>query len=170
MNTPTRLLTCGLLLAVAAAAFGGTIAVQDGSQNSTYTASATISYPFTVTAGASVLVVGFASSGVNPESATTLTYAGQPLTQVGLAHQYNGTSDGVNSAIYYLWNPPVGTSTISGTAANAATYLAAYTLTGVDTTTAPLVAFEPGQLRANRLSHGEQRAFERICGARISGG
>jgi len=117
----------------------GQIAVQDGSQTATYTASANISRPFTVTSGANVLVVEFASAGVNSEANTTLTYGGMSLTQGGMQGAYNGANNGVNSGVYYLMNPPVGASTITGTAANGNVWIAAYTLNSVDTTIAPVI-------------------------------
>ena len=106
--------------------------------------SVNISAPFTVSAGAKVLVVEL----INRENAAgpnleplTLAWGSQSLIQA--AETNNGATSYRDVTIYYLYNPTAGTGNITGTASNVTsgvtdTWLDAFTLTNVDTTIAPL--------------------------------
>ncbi len=105
-------------------------------------ASTSISLPFTVTPGANVLVVvlldkGTAGtpSGVAP---ATLSWNSQTLTRA--VTTVDSGSIYRDASVYYVFNPTAGTNNITGTltATPTVTYLEAYTLSGVNTTTAPL--------------------------------
>ncbi|MGA3265515.1 MAG: hypothetical protein ABSE16_01680 [Verrucomicrobiota bacterium] len=105
--------------------------------------STTISANFTVSSGASVLVVSLFSRDDDRRTdpfAGNVTYGGVPLTEGVWTN--NGGSTYASSDICYLWNPPAGTQTItandtSGSTPSAMT-MQAYTLSGVDTTLAPV--------------------------------
>jgi hypothetical protein len=99
------------------------------------------STPFTVSPGASVLVVflGTRTQGASPAppsdpgTPTTLTWNGNTLTRAVTRGSTASTWD--DNAIYYLYNPPAGSGSVSGTliAQESQCWWMAYTLTGVDT-------------------------------------
>ena len=112
------------------------INMHDGSTAITYAASATVSQSVTVTAGATVLVVLLEDHGVYNAEPATLTWNGATLARA-VEQDLNATTYR-GSAIYYCFNPPTGTATLSVTVTGAdATWLTAYTLAGTSTT-APL--------------------------------
>jgi hypothetical protein len=96
---------------------------------------------FTVSPGASVLVVflGTRTQGASPAppsdpgTPTTLTWNGNTLTRAVTKGTTSSTWD--DNAIYYLYNPPAGSGSVSGTliAQQSQCWWMAYTLTGVDT-------------------------------------
>ena len=121
----------------------GPIAMHDGStaviiQNN---GSASISTNFTVTSGASVLVVSLydqnnVSSDTTP---STLAWGSQTLSKA--VGENNGRSLNADSDVYYLFNPTSGTHTITATASGGTNYAMArqvYTLSGVNTGVAPV--------------------------------
>src|SRR5208283_2424786 len=112
------------------------INIHDGTTAITYAAAATVSQSVTVTAGATVLVVLVEDHGVYNAEPATLTWNGAILTRA-VQQDLNATTYR-GSAIYYCFNPPTGTATLSVTVTGAdATWLTAYTLSGTSTT-APL--------------------------------
>ncbi len=111
------------------------IILQDGSTAITYTAATTINQPFTVTAGASVLVVLETDRGNSATAPASLSYGSQTLVRAVTA---STASVYRNVSIFYLFNPAPGTHNITGTANNASVWLSAYTLSGVDTSSPPL--------------------------------
>ena len=101
----------------------------------------TINQSFTVSAGASVLVVILEDrqgGAIIPEPATIM-WNGQTLTldTSSLANASNYRS----MAMYHLFNPPPGTGNITVTysLANNTIFLSAFTLSGVDTSIAPVL-------------------------------
>jgi len=120
---------------------GSTIALQDGPVGITNSplASTNISLPFTVTAGAKVLVVilldkSSTEGGVAP---STLSWNGLILTRA-----VNTADNGSlyrDASVYYVYNPVAGSANITGTltATPVCTYLDVYTLSGVDTNVTP---------------------------------
>ena len=111
------------------------IALQDGSTTITYAATTAINLPFTVTAGASVLVVLETDRGNSTTAPASLSYGPQTLVEAvttTTATVYR------NVSIFYLFNPAPGTHNITGTANNASVWLSAYTLSGVVTNSPPL--------------------------------
>ncbi len=136
-------LAVGLNLALLLLATPGqaAIAIQDGSPLTyTYTASAAISKSFTVTAGASVLVVLVEDRSVNNAEPATINWlGGQTLTRDVQSSGIPSTTRGL--AMYHLYNPTPGTTNIVATVTGASgNWVTAYTLSGVDTTIAPIVA------------------------------
>jgi alpha-D-xyloside xylohydrolase len=116
------------------------IALHDGSTAATEVNGSTVSQSLAVTAGASVLVVlveDKGASAVNSEPAT-LAWGSQTIHQA--VAQDNPASTLRGESIYYLFNPTPGTNTIMVTVANSPDNVAmtAYTLSGVDTTIAPM--------------------------------
>jgi polygalacturonase len=115
------------------------IAVID-SKNLTYiAANGSISSSFTVSSGASAMVVILGDrTSAPPGSPATLTWNGQTLTR--LVTTYADTTSYREVAIYYLFNPTAGGPfNITGSVTNGNdVWLAAYTLSGVDTTLTPL--------------------------------
>lgn len=119
------------------------IVLQDGSTTSA-TADAnsnSISQSFTVTPGASALVVSlYDQNDVATDSGpASITWGGQPLTKAG--GQYNPRGIYSSSDIWYLFNPVAGTNIITATDTSTGTVTAmamqVYALNGVDTTLAP---------------------------------
>jgi len=126
------------------------IGLLDGGTNttaSTASGETNISLPFSVSQGASVMVVALYADNNNPN------YPGPDLvwsnTTSG-ATQLLSLCVATNTAwimtwanIYYLWNPSPGTGVITGTDTNTAVanlramLMQAYTLSGVDTNVAP---------------------------------
>jgi hypothetical protein len=131
-------LAMGLSLAITARA---AIAIQDGTPLTIPTQSGgTISKSFTVTAGASVLVVAVEDrSPANQEPATLAWIGGQTLTRD--VQSLANSSTFRCMAMYHLYNPTPGTANIAGTVGGnpSSTWVAAYTLSGVDTTIPPLI-------------------------------
>lgn len=117
------------------------IALQDGSPTSiTSTAGHTLTNTFTVTAGASVLVAELTTAypGGTADSVPTLSWGGQVLNRAVWQDTTAQTERDVS--IFYLWNPPAGTSNITMVANSGVTntWLVAYTLAGVDTNALPV--------------------------------
>ncbi len=125
-----------LLLAMTA---GAQIAIQDGSPLTiTHATGTAINKSFTVTARAKVMVVILEEKGARLSEPATLSWNGQILNRTVQTAYNTGVQRSL--AIYYLFNPNTGTSNITGTMTGAATdtWLTSYTLTGVDTTIAPI--------------------------------
>ncbi len=104
---------------------------------------------FTVSSGADVLVVEVGTRGVNG-SADTITFGNQTLTLAAQLPSTNTTFH--DSAIYYLYNPTPGTSTLSGTFSPAGVsdyVLSAFTLGGVNTAIAPITTSADGLANAS---------------------
>ncbi len=115
------------------------VVVQDGSPLAiTHATSTTINQPFTVTAGANVMVVTLAERGARLSEPATLSWNGQLLNRTVQTAYNNGNQRSL--AIYYLFNPNPGIANITGTMTGAAsdTWFTAYTLTGVNTAIAPM--------------------------------
>ncbi len=131
-----------LLLALLATTARAQIAILDGNPLTSQTVAAnTINYPsFTVSPGASVLIVCLEDKNQNLPEPTTLAWiGGQTLTRdVQTAH---AATTSRSLAIYHLFNPTPGTAAITGTMTKTVNqvWMTAYTLTGVDTTVAPIV-------------------------------
>jgi hypothetical protein len=124
-------------LALLSGRAGAAIALQDGSTAITHAASATDSMSVTVTAGASVLVVIVEDHGFYDAEPATLSWNGGTLTRAVQSDPNAPTYRGV--AIYYLFNPPPGSATLSVAMPGADNiWMTAYTLSGVNTTIAPL--------------------------------
>lgn len=119
------------------------IILQDGSPGSTTSNvnSNSISQTFTVTPGASALVVSlYDQNDVASDSGpVSLVWGAQPLSKAG--GQYDPRGVYGSSDIWYLFNPVPGTNvmTASDTSTGTVTALAMqiYTLNGVDTTVTP---------------------------------
>ncbi len=130
------------------------IALQDGSLTvTTSTGSKTVSVNnFTVTAGASVLVVALVdrNNASGDSGPVTLDWNGggspETLTQVVSINGAGSTYAWAN--VYYLFNPTPGTATITATdtSGNTPSVMAiqAYTLSGVDTSVAPVASSTNG--------------------------
>jgi Glycosyl hydrolase family 76/Immunoglobulin I-set domain len=123
-----------LLLATTARA---QIAIQDGPMLIAFT-NGTTALPtnqFTVTAGASVLVVMESEKGGTATGAlNNPKWGSQALTLAGVATTGNTK---IQSSIYYLWNPAAITTNVTATSPNTNVWLSAFTLSNVDTTIAP---------------------------------
>jgi len=108
------------------------INLHDGATTPVYSAAATTSEPVTVTAGATVLVALVEDHAVLNAEPTTLTWNGATLTRAVQEDLPDTTYRG--SAIYYCYNPPTGSATLSVTVPGAdATWLTAFTLGGTST-------------------------------------
>ncbi|HWD91771.1 MAG TPA: YDG domain-containing protein [Verrucomicrobiae bacterium] len=122
----------------------GQIVLQDGSTGAIIqnNYSNSISTNFTVTSGASVLVVAYYDQNnvSTDKSPATLTWGSQTLTKA--IGESNGRSLYADSDLYYLFNPASGTHTITATdtSGSNATAMAmqVYTLSGVNTNVAPV--------------------------------
>ncbi len=115
------------------------IAIQDGSPLTiTHTTGTVLNQPFTVTTGAGVMVVVLEDKGAGLPEPVTLAWNGQTLTRDVQTAYTTGILRSL--AIYHLYNPMAGTASITGTlgAGVSDQWVTAYTLSGVDTTTAPL--------------------------------
>ena len=132
-------LSLALLLLVPTAQ--AAIAIQDGSPLALPTeGTTTISQSFHVTAGASVLVVILEDR----QNAVVLAEPALTFNGVALVQDTNSlanTSNYRSMAMYHLYNPPAVTANITGSysAGNNTVVLTAYTLSGVNTATNPLV-------------------------------
>lgn len=110
---------------------------KDLSPTGTYFKNATTanngSFSQTVSAGANqVLLVAITASSTGAP-ATSVTYAGQSLTRLSFVDQSNANT---RSELWYLLNPPIGTSTVSMTFGAYRTFIArAMTLNDVNQTT-----------------------------------
>ena len=119
------------------------IAIQDGSPLALTSLGGgpSISQSFKVTAGASVLVVILEDR----QNAVVLTEPALTFNGVALVQDTNSlanTSNYRSMAMYHLYNPPAVTANIAGSygaVANNTIGITAYTLSGVDTTTAPII-------------------------------
>jgi len=119
------------------------IVLQDGSMTAVTTDanSNSISQTFTVTPGASALVVSlYDQNDIATDSGpASITWGTQPLTKAG--GEYNPRGIYSSSDIWYLFNPLAGTNTITATDTSTGTVTAmamqVYSLNGVDTTVAP---------------------------------
>src|ERR1035437_1845329 len=160
----------GALLALTGAVLllGGnawaSINILDGGTNAVSTTITTngvqgISLPFTVSSGASVLVVTFFdNNGDNTDPGPTMYWTNNttgittPLscfaTNTGYGFTWNN--------IYYLTNPAAGTGFVGGVETNSSVggmFMQIYTLTGVDTSVAPV------PLAMNSLNSGGSTKF-----------
>ena len=115
--------------------------------------------PFTVSSGASVLVVmiGTRNQGnsTNPGNPTNVTWNGNSLTLAVAANTGINTYD--YNLIYYLTNPPAGSGAVTATLGTGVsqTWWKAYTLTNVSTTNAPLTGIASttsGTIISNTIS------------------
>ncbi len=143
----------------------GQIAVQDGSPLTiTHATGTAINQPFTVTAGANVMVVTLAERGARLSEPATLTWNGQTLNRTVQTAYNNGVQRSL--AIYYLFNPNPGTANITGTMTGASTdtWLTAYTLTGVNTASAPI----PGDVNTGTDATGVYSLTMNLMG--VTGG
>ena len=132
---------CGLTMLLLTLTAQAQIAVLDGDPLTIQTVAAnTIDYPsFTVSPGASVLIVCLVDKNQNLPEPATLNWNGQTLTRdIQTAHSATTSR---SLAIYHLFNPTPGTADITGTMIKTVNqvWMTAYTLTGVDTTVAPTV-------------------------------
>jgi hypothetical protein len=137
---------CGVALLLSPMSANAAIGVLDGPVGVTNSPSnlntTNLSMPFTVSSGASVLVVTLldkmsTAGGVAP---TTLSWNGQTLTR--LVNTVDSASTYREASIYYLFNPPAGSGTITNNLKPGAvtiTMIQAFTITNVDTTVTPLV-------------------------------
>jgi fibronectin type 3 domain-containing protein len=117
------------------------ITLQDGGTNVIKTSANSITAPgFTVTAGASVLVVNVFTRDNQTADAlpATLPWGAQTLTKIASVN--NGNSTWAWSEIYYLYNPAAMTQdiTISEAPSSQAMTMQVFTLAGVDTAFAPV--------------------------------
>jgi autotransporter-associated beta strand protein len=145
------------------------IYVHDGSTALTYQGSGTISaYPITVTAGSDVLVViihNVNTTGVESMPATITLGNGAVLT---LAIWSDGMLQSLyrGCAIYYCYNPPVGSTTLDSvinTGGAPGVWATAYTLAGVNTSAPPFV----GSI-ANNSNPNTTLSFTVLGGAKNS--
>ena len=121
------------------------IALQDGSTNKiiSNSGSSSISTNFTVTSGASVLVVSlYDRNNVASEfGARVPSWGAQTLTRI--AGEYDARSTYATVATYYLYTPTPGAQTITATDTSGSNVIAmamqVYTLNGVSTTNPPTV-------------------------------
>jgi fibronectin type 3 domain-containing protein len=142
---------CALAVAVFMPAIGTGIAPLDGSIFTTGTApsgAATITQPFAVSQGASVMVVAledFDNSGPQGYPGATLMWSNitfgvtQPMS-VGIATN-SGQYGWIWTSLYYVMDPLPGTGVIIGVDTNGTPggmFMQAYTLKGVDTTVTPV--------------------------------
>ncbi len=119
------------------------IAIRDGNPLAPLTSlgsGPTVTKSFTVTPGASVLMVILEDrqdATILAEPATIKWNGTNILTQA--TNSLANVSNYRSMAMYYLYNPPPGTGNITATYsdANNTILMSAYTLIGVDTTTAP---------------------------------
>jgi hypothetical protein len=133
----------GLLLGGSARA---AIAILDGGTNAASTAYATngISLPFTVSSGASVLVVTLFDANVDNLDQGPALYWTNNTTGIATPLSYFTTNTGYGwscGGVYYLTNPVAGTGVVGGVDTNevgVTTFMQVYTLAGVDTTVAPV--------------------------------
>ena len=134
-----------LFLALLATTAGAQIGIQDGAPLPALASSGagpTINKSFTVTAGASVLVVILEdrqNATVLAEPAT-ITWNGTNTLTLD-TNSFANTSNYRSMAMYHLFNPPVGTGNITATysAANNTIVMTAFTLNGVNTNIAPTI-------------------------------
>jgi hypothetical protein len=145
-NVVSGLVVIGLLLCGNARA---QIALQDGSLTTAVTSdnSTSVSTSFTVTTGASVLVVSLydrdqtQNTGTSVSSPSSLSWGSQTISQAIFGD--NLASSFADSSIFYLFDPTPGTQTITATDTSGGTPTAmtmqVYDLSGVNTSIAPAV-------------------------------
>jgi len=119
----TALVLGGLTLLLLAAPASAQIGIQDGPSPIEYTnATTTATFAtnsFTVSSGASALVVFYGSRtqgtspGTDPGTPATISWNGHAMTRAVTQSDTAATWD--DNAIYYLMNPPAGTGKITGT-------------------------------------------------------
>ena len=130
-----RFLLSLLILMTLAATAHAHIAVLDNPGYAWTGASSTmvvISDPITITTGANVLVLDVEAFGNSNWTGFAFNINGTPLVQA--AGQLTTGTYKTSSAIYYFYDPPTGSLTLSGTFGSAtAAILDYYTLSGVDT-------------------------------------
>ena len=137
MVLPRIILPILAALALMSGQAGAAITLHDGSTAITHTTGATGTMTVGVTSGASVLVVIVEDHGAYDAEPATLSWNGATLNLAVQSDPNATTYRGV--AIYCLFNPPTGSATLSVTVPGADnTWLTAYTLSGVSTSTAPL--------------------------------
>ncbi len=113
------------------------IGIQDGPMLIAFTNGMTAlpTNQFTVTAGASVLVVMESEKGGTATGAlNNPRWGSQALTLAGVATTGNTK---IQSSIYYLWNPSAITTNVTATSPNTNVWLSAFTLSNVDITVTP---------------------------------
>ena len=116
------------------------IALQDGSTNTVFHASGgAASTNFTVTAGASVLVVELFDKGASAAGAEPASLSWGSQTIIKAVSEPATSSTFRDCTVYYLYNPTPGTQTISATVTGASAELQVFTLSGVNTALPPLV-------------------------------
>ena len=106
------------------------------------TSSGTLATPFTVSAGANVLVIGVVNSGSTAPG--SITWDGMTLTKAVDNSVPGSLIVSRDAALYYLYNPlaTLGNATFTGTIGGSigkAYTVDAFTLTGVDTSVIPLI-------------------------------
>lgn len=134
-----------LFIFLLAPAVQAQIAIQDGNPLAAIASlggGPTVNKPFTVTPGAGVLVVMVEdrqAATVIPEPAT-ITWNGTNILTLD-TNSFANSSNYRSMAMYHLFNPPPGTGNITVTYSigNNTILVAAYTLNGVDTNTAPQI-------------------------------
>ena len=131
------LLACGSARAAIALHDGTTTAITTDSDYFANVGTNVITANFTVTAGANVLVIStFDQNNQNYDSPPTVSaWQGQPLAQCD--GEVSARSLYASSDIWFLYNPPPGTQTITVTDNSGSTpssmAMQVYTLSGVDT-------------------------------------
>jgi hypothetical protein len=102
----------------------------------------TISQPFTVTAGASVMVVCVEECNTSAANVPPATISWNGVLLTNIAYQSPSTTSLFrDNAIYYVYNPPAGSGNITGvinSGGGPGTWVTAYTLGGVNTSAPPL--------------------------------
>ena len=139
MRNPKSILAILAALTLLSGQARAAIAVMDSTNLTYIAANGFISRSFTVSSGAAAMVVILGDKTSAPPGApATLTWNGQTLTRA--VTTYANTTSYREVAIYYRFNPtPGGPFNITGSVASGSdVWLAAYTLSGVDTTVAPL--------------------------------
>jgi hypothetical protein len=103
-------------------------------------ASTSINMPFTITSGANLLVVILLDKSSSASGVAPSTLAWNGLTLARAINTVDAGSIYRDASVYYVYNPIAGTANIAGTltATPVATYLEAYTLSGVNTNANPL--------------------------------
>jgi len=143
-GTLLALTGAGLLLGGNAKA---SIAIVDGGTNANYTSLITtnsVSLPLTVSTNASVLVVTVYDNNVDNVDVGPALYWTNNTTGIATSLTNFGTNTGYgwsSAFIYYLTNPVAGTGVVGGANTNepgCTIFMQAYTLSGVDTTVAPV--------------------------------
>ncbi|HEX5131667.1 MAG TPA: hypothetical protein VFX92_04170 [Candidatus Krumholzibacteria bacterium] len=127
---------------------GSQAAIVAGAPTSSYVNGNTLTFPHTVGLGVDrVLMVGVSIYNAN-KTVAALTYAGAPLTQVGLIDGGSGSNDR-RMEMWMLVDPPVGTADVAITMSGGAKLVAgAVTFFGVNTL-APTGGFYSNEANSN---------------------